>query len=209
MFDDEIMLFTNESLQGINLSSGGLLLYALLCGGDYDSGVEDCGHLTAYGLVKCGFGDRLINALNTLHGIDLDTFLSTWRADLCLELTTNSQKMLTQCQPVVASHIHDTFPTEHVLHLYANPLTSWSMEPPSIPNSGAWIAREPSLRELTAFCMDNFHWDTGTLLKKFSTHVWTGTFLQMIYSVSLLTLSYFLLDLPGQSRSRYTTILSA
>lgn len=110
--------------------------------------------------------------------------MSEWRAELRLELTTNSQKMLAHCQRSVASRIDDTFPKQHIIDLYINPLTSWSAIPPNIPNTGLWISREPSLRDFTIFCSDNFFWDTNVLLKRFPKLVWTGTLLQM-YSVSV------------------------
>lgn len=68
------MLFTDNDLSEINLSPGGLLLFALLCGGDHDSGIEDCGALTAHALSKCGFGDSLLDALNALNGVELQVF---------------------------------------------------------------------------------------------------------------------------------------
>ncbi len=80
--------------------------------------------------------------------------MSEWRAELRLELTTNSQKMLAHCQRSVASRIDDTFPKQHIIDLYINPLTSWSAIPPNIPNTGLWISREPSLRDFTIFCSD-------------------------------------------------------
>lgn len=188
------MLFTDEDLQELSLTRGGLLLFALLCGGDYDSGIEDCGALTAHGLVKCGFGDRLIDAFDNLSGAELELFMSAWRLELCLELSTNSQKMLSQRQRSVASRIDDTFPNPHVLNLYMNPLTSWTTVPPNIPDANMWIAQEPSLHDLTIFCSEHFHWDTEELLKKFSNLVWSGALLQMIYSVSILFRSHLLIQ---------------
>lgn len=36
-----------------------------MSGGDYDPGIEGCGALTAHGLAKCGYGDTLVDGLET------------------------------------------------------------------------------------------------------------------------------------------------
>ena len=171
----------------MDLSPGGLILFALLCGGDYDSGIEGCGPVTAYALAQCGFGDRLLNAVKTMRGQELKAFMTLWRADLRHELTTNTHKTMKKVQPSIASLINEAFPKEDILDLYVNPLTSWSTPLPSnTPDAGSWIAKEPSIRELAKFCSDNLHWNTEEVLKKeFMKHVWTGVLLQMLYSVSV------------------------
>jgi hypothetical protein len=96
--------------QGLALSPDGLILFALLCGGDYDPGIDNCGVITAFGLARCGFGDKLVDAIQNLHDHDLDHFLVQWRDSLQFELSSNSQGMLCKCQPQLALHIPDTFP---------------------------------------------------------------------------------------------------
>ena len=67
-FNDEFILFYQPAVQEmVGLSPGGLLLFALLSGGDYDNGVEGCGAVTALGLAKCGFGDQLLASLKNHH----------------------------------------------------------------------------------------------------------------------------------------------
>lgn len=186
-FDDEIVLFLPADLERIELSRGGLLLFALLCGGDYNPGICGCGAETAYGLAKCGFGNQLIYAIDNLEGQDLDNFISDWRVSLRLELLSNSRGMLKKRQPGISSRITDTFPNRDIINLYTSPLTSWSSTPQNIPDASLWVAKEPLLFNLARFCSDNFHWDTEALLKKkFANIIWEGAFLQMIYSVSLI-----------------------
>ncbi len=120
-------------------------------------------------------------------------FLSSWREDLRRELRSNARQMLESRQPAVASRIDDSFPKEDVLNFYRNPLTSWSSAPPNIPDHNAWIAREPNLRDLATFCIDNFHWSAEDVVTKFSNLVWKGTLMQMLYSVS--SLIYFMIVL--------------
>lgn len=111
-------------------------------------------------------------------------FLSSWREDLRRELRSNAHQMLESRQPAVASRISDSFPKEDILNFYRNPVTSWSTVPPNIPNHNAWVAHEPSLHDLAAFCTENFHWSAEDVLLKFSNLVWKGALMQMFYSVS-------------------------
>lgn len=152
--------------------------------------------MTAYGLAKCGFGDTLANGLDTFHGGDLDVFLSSWREELRQELRSNVRQMLESRQPAVASRINDSFPKKDILNFYRNPLTSWSSVPPNIPNHNAWVAHEPSLHDLAAFCSSNFHWGAEDVLIKFSNIIWKGALMQMIYSVGSLIYFVITLHLP-------------
>ena len=50
----------------IALTQGGLILIGVLRGGDYSSGLANCGITTAHGLAKCGFGDSLVENARTM-----------------------------------------------------------------------------------------------------------------------------------------------
>ena len=51
----------------VALSQDGLILIALLRGGDYDTvGLPNCGPNVAHALARCGFGESLLNAARTL-----------------------------------------------------------------------------------------------------------------------------------------------
>ena len=48
---------------------GGLILFALLAGGNYDgTGLKGCGGSIAQGLARAGFGDRLIDLVHAVSG---------------------------------------------------------------------------------------------------------------------------------------------
>lgn len=72
---DEIGLFTLDTIENTEgLMLGGLLLLALLSGRDYAAGLEGCSEVTAHGLAKCGFGDKLLRATPYMVKI----FLPSW-----------------------------------------------------------------------------------------------------------------------------------
>jgi Holliday junction resolvase YEN1 len=84
-----------KNIDVIALSPGGFLLVALMAGSDYNEGVPGRGVATAHALARCGFGDTLLTATQTLlHGSNLEDFLDTWCDGLQLKLSTNSQGFL-------------------------------------------------------------------------------------------------------------------
>lgn len=170
----------------LGLTAGGFLLFALLCGGDYHSGVDKCGESSALGLVHCGFGDQLLSALERLEGIKLEKFLIEWRTEVKKELCSNSKGMLSSRQPHLASTFPDSFPPLDIVALYLNPRTSWSPMG-NIPDTSMWaqrVQREPCIHNITEFCSVHFGWKQDTTLKqKLNRLLWEGVFLRLLYSV--------------------------
>ena len=160
-------------------------MFALLCGGDYDEGIVGCGAATAHGLARCGFGDQLIKAVETLGDEELLEFLKEWRRQLCLELINNHRNFLTQQQPHIATLVTDTFPDLRILDLYCRPFTSWTLPAQNVPDGHSWVTREPDLHGLAVFCSDKFDWEDEVTLKlNFARkEIWGGAVLQMLYSV--------------------------
>src|SRR6266702_1133169 len=75
----------------VQLTRGRLILIGLLSGGDYhQAGLARCGPGIAHGLAKCGFGDELLEATQSLTRDKLPDFLITWCEDLHSELRTNA-----------------------------------------------------------------------------------------------------------------------
>ena len=124
-------LSTIGSHGDIQLSIPGLILIALLCGGDYDcAGLPNCGPHVAHALARCGFGESLLEALERYEGneVGLRLWLEGWRDDLKQELRTNSKGHLKTKKKALANSIPDSFPDLDVLNLYAHPVVS---SPPS------------------------------------------------------------------------------
>ncbi|KAJ7272665.1 PIN domain-like protein, partial [Mycena haematopus] len=170
---DEITLYTSAAMQSnpaVGLTSGGVLLLAILGGGDYDTvGLAGCGVTTAYALARCGLGDSLLEAAQTLVGNNLEYFLVGWRAQLRAELATNSRGHLKSKQATLSNKVPDTFPSLQVLNLYVHPVMSWS-ESFFPPDFDSWIVKLPALPALALYCNRKFGWtplDMVGRLKKF------------------------------------------
>ncbi|KAJ7603607.1 PIN domain-like protein, partial [Mycena polygramma] len=178
-------IYTTESIEHtVGLSADGLLLFALLCGGDYNRGVMGCGPVLAHGLAACGFGARLVQLLTSLHGVDLRRALNSWRDDLRLELKTNSAGLLPHRYPRLASAFPNSFPNIANARQYLQPLTTWSPEYTGPHPNTDWFPREPHVRAITRFCMDKFHWNSTRVLKSFRNNLWSGVTQRMLSSVS-------------------------
>ncbi|KAJ7503000.1 PIN domain-like protein, partial [Mycena galericulata] len=85
----EVYFYTATQIERkLGLSHGGLLLMAILIGGDYDQrGLVGCSEHVAYTLARRGLGDPLLLAAQTLGSTELHTFLHVWRCALRQELT--------------------------------------------------------------------------------------------------------------------------
>jgi len=151
------------------LTEGGLLLYALLSGGDYSPGVAGCGPVIALGLARC-FGNALLSAVENIdvNNGKADALFAKLREQICSELETNSQGLLGFCHLAVAKGFPDTFPDRHTLNLYYKPAISTSSRGlvNSAGPSGSWPFREPSIAGIAQFGSQNFGWKNETQLKK-------------------------------------------
>ncbi|KAF8173270.1 PIN domain-like protein [Pholiota molesta] len=172
------------SEEGLPINKDGLILFALLSGGDYGPGISGCGPTTALALAKCGFGDQLLAAHYQLNDTEYERFLIQWRCAIRTELHTNSRGLLPRRQPNVAAAISDNFPNRRILRLYATPVTSWS--PGRIPpDANQWSFKQPSISGITEFCRQNFRCvEPQKVKEKFKSTLWEGIFLQMLYSAS-------------------------
>ncbi|KAF8071956.1 PIN domain-like protein [Lyophyllum atratum] len=187
---DRIFVYTADSIQhsdAVRLTRGGLLLFALLAGGDYDPGIEGCGSVTAHALAACGFGVSLLQAATSLSGTGLRDWLHGWRLHLKYELQSNSQGRLNCRSPGISQKITAEFPKLDVLFNYLDPLTSWSLQSASaIPNAADWRSREPSIPRIAAFCAQHLGWgrDATVIVKRFRAELWEGIAFRMLCSVS-------------------------
>ncbi|PPQ75836.1 hypothetical protein CVT26_001130 [Gymnopilus dilepis] len=145
-FDDEFLTYNSDNLaqQPVGLTRSGLILFALLTGRDYDKGVKNFGPAFAHGLARCGFGEQLIDAIQTLDEDAYAKFLIEWRINLKRELTDNPRRLLPRREPSLARALPESFPDRRILNLYLNPVSSWN-PPRNIPS--VWDPQEPSISE--------------------------------------------------------------
>ena len=165
----------------VQLTRGGLILIGLLSGGDYHGGLSRCGPGIAHGLAKCGFGDELLEATQTLTRAELPEFLSRWREGLRNELRTNSRGHLVSKKPSLAKVIPDLFPDIDVLLSYTNPITSATDAGARRTHTPPRWDREPDLAKIGHLCELHFEWGLkDIIIKRFRTVLWPSIVLRAL-----------------------------
>jgi Holliday junction resolvase YEN1 len=171
---NHVVVFTASEfdLPEINLTHGGLILIALLSGGDYhQAGLSGCGPKVAHGLAKCGFGDSLLSAARTLSREDLQEHLTTWKKELAEELRTNSRGILGRRYNSLSKAIPEEFPDIDILMSYANPITS-ETEGKTHKIKATW-ERPLDLGRIAHVCELYFEWGVRhAIIKRFRTVIW-------------------------------------
>ncbi|KAG2143416.1 uncharacterized protein EDB93DRAFT_586831 [Suillus bovinus] len=155
----------------ICLSRGGCILIGLLSGGDYhQAGVQGCGKLIAAALARCGFGDRLLEAANSLSREELEGWLDTWRDEVREELRTNKSGLIGSKKPALAKKIPNDFPDVDILLSYTRPITS---ETEGKPTRDITWELEPDIGKIAALCELYFEWGVkDVIIKRFRTVLW-------------------------------------
>ncbi|KAJ7661717.1 PIN domain-like protein, partial [Mycena rosella] len=187
---DEIKIYTSKAIEdkpSLGIKLGGFLLIVLLCGGDYDTpqvGLQKCGIKIALGLVRCGFGDTLLAAAQTLSREALPDFFATWREEIRSELATNSRGYLPGKYRALAGSIPSDFPDINIVFLYVQPVTSWS-NGGTAPDSSKWIGRVPELPGLALYCATKFGWTSVEINSKFKKLLFDGIYFRRLLMVSV------------------------
>ena len=169
----------------INLTHGGLILIALLSGGDYhQAGLSGCGPKVAHGLAKCGFGDSLLSSARTLSREGLQEYLITWKRDLIEELRTNSRGILGRRYNSLAKAIPEEFPDIDVLMSYASPVTS-ETEGKAHKFKATWD-RPLDLGRIAHICELYFEWGVRhAIIKRFRTVIWPAAVFRFLRELTL------------------------
>ncbi|RPD73836.1 PIN domain-like protein, partial [Lentinus tigrinus ALCF2SS1-7] len=179
-------VYTAEELArhpDVQMSRGGLVLFALLAGGDYGKGLHGCGKDTAHALARLGFGDNLLQAYEHREAVDFPAFLEQWRHDIQQELRTNSHRLMKRAHPNIV--VPPDFPPMDQLDMYFDPLTSGR-------NGGAGggppRARRPiDLPGLAHFCEKNFtEWGYRTrILERFNNFLLEGLVMAVLKTAAV------------------------
>ncbi|KAJ7716667.1 PIN domain-like protein, partial [Mycena maculata] len=156
--EDMASIYTSEAIEReAHLSFGGLLLMAVLIGGDYNViGLPGCTENVAYSLAQRGLGDSLLVAAQNLGPTELRGFLTVWRDTLEMALTEHGRGL-------VVAQVPETFPDPRILDLYVRPLTSWSHGRPG-PSVSEWNPRMLDIVSISRLCEDLCPWGTATAL---------------------------------------------
>ncbi|KAK0470115.1 PIN domain-like protein, partial [Desarmillaria tabescens] len=174
------------SSENIQLTQGGLFLFAILLGGDYANGLQGCGQKTAHALCKTGLGDELLTAMTIMGPTALDNFLVGWRTRLQSELINPTIARVSR-HPALAKKLPDDFLNPQILRLYALPVTSWSGKH-APPNAELWKPPSPDIAHIAAFCDNFFHWESDVLLKHLHKNIWPGIIIHSLYRVCSISL---------------------
>ncbi|KAJ7227763.1 PIN domain-like protein [Mycena rebaudengoi] len=157
---DHLALYTAEKMRtSLGLTTGGLLLLAVLCKGDYGTGLKNCGPVIAHALARRGLGDSLLLAVQTLPRDGLVEFLNLWRATLKNELSNDPGGVLGRHYSSMAKKVPNSFPSLSLLSLYINPRTSASLNGAGLDTS-SWGKKYPDVVAIARICADNFSWGT-------------------------------------------------
>jgi len=205
-------LYTAKAIQETKplcLTHGGMVLIALMSGGDYSKGMPGCSFSISSALARCGFGDSLLHAFNSMAPKDLETYMEQWCKDLRDELRSNSMGNLRSKQVHLADQIPLNFINRDILELYLKPCTS-STDPDSMYSPADWRSREPSIGKIANFCSQKFGWKTTeALARNMRNNLWEGVFFRMLASVcvgfpssvsTLIFLQFAILYDPNQHR---------
>ena len=176
---------TEFKLPEVDLTHGGLILIALLSGGDYhQAGLSGCGLKVAHGLAKCGFGDSLLSAVHNLSREGLQEYLITWKKDLAEELRANSRGILGRRYNSLAKAIPEGFPDINILMSYANPITS-ETEGKARKIKVAW-GRPLDLGRIANICELYFEWGVRhAIIKRFRTVIWPAAVFRFLREFTL------------------------
>ncbi|KAJ6452713.1 hypothetical protein C8R47DRAFT_1229291 [Mycena vitilis] len=163
---DEITLYTSENIfvtPDVSLTRGGLLLVALLSGGDQHKGLPGCG----VGLARAVAQTFL-------------QFLSAWKIALALEFRTESHGYLGRKCKALAEKIDASpvFPDLDVLYLYTHPITSRSRN--TIPAYQSWGVAVPKFSKIASLCEARFSWEPAQISSKFTKCVYPGIAMQAL-----------------------------
>ncbi|KAG6891749.1 hypothetical protein C0992_006170 [Termitomyces sp. T32_za158] len=171
----QVTVYSAERIHG--LSRGGLILYALLQGGDYDERVPGFQPAHSFGLATCGFGDSLLREYQ-VKGRHISSFLVQWRDEMNAELTSNSRAFI----PRSKLRIPNNFPDLKTLEYYVNPLSSATTGGGGPPLDKG----EMNLPRLARFCEEYFEWGYSQgLLRRFRDFVWPGSVMHVLRRAAL------------------------
>ncbi|EPS40615.1 hypothetical protein H072_5504 [Dactylellina haptotyla CBS 200.50] len=157
---EAVQVYRSQTIrENTNLTFSGMVLVALLSGGDYDAGVAKLGMKQAVAAAKAGYGEDLIKAYSLVHS-DSGFALRAWRERLETSLKTNHEQIFIRRQPNLV--IPPQFPDPKIINYYVNPAISTAR--PTIE----WDIR-PNLELLRDITKRKFEWSgAGKLIRTLS-----------------------------------------
>jgi len=150
----------NKTKRGSGLDREGMILIALMSGGDYiPEGIPGCGPKLACEAARAGFGADLCKISRKDK-----TALKVWRERLSYELGCNESKFFKRKHAALS--IPDDFPNPEVLGYYTHPCISPPDKILRLRESLKWD-QDLNLPELRTFTAEAFDWTKLGGAKKF------------------------------------------
>ncbi|KAJ7651099.1 PIN domain-like protein [Roridomyces roridus] len=179
----------NDVSTVLGLDRDGLILIALLAGGDYSDGLRNCGITIAIGLARAGLGKQLVFALSSqFPAVSVDA----WRQALRLEMQTNNSGHLPHRCKALADKIPHDFPDLDIINLYLRPIVS----------NGTLIPltlHPPRLDILARFTETHFPWGNSFgILDHFADQIFPGLVVRELVQGALANDGFFVQE---QSKS--------
>ncbi|KAJ7222436.1 PIN domain-like protein [Mycena pura] len=202
------MYSAHDIAQVLGLQREDFILIALLVGGDYSDGLDQCGIVTAIGLAQAGLGRQLISGIAGKSDAQSSIFLQIWQQSLRSELMTNASGRLPHKSRRLALQIPQNFPDLDVINLYLRPLVSGA-----IPDLVALSYQPPCLDLLAHFAEDHFIWGNHIgILDHFVDHIFGGLVIRELVQQALIldgfhppvTSSSLIKQIVGERRAECT-----
>lgn len=135
------------------LTSDGMVLVALLSGGDYHEGVSGFGPAVSCSIARAGFGEELTELIQR----DDETGLSEWRERLQYELETNESGYFQKRHKTLK--IPDNFPDRTVLGYYLDPAVTKKDDLKTLETRWIqWWDKEIDIKALREYVAMTFDW---------------------------------------------------
>lgn len=148
---------TKEGKSGLDRE--GMVLVALMSGGDYTEGIPGCGIKLACQAARAGYGKSLCRILR-----DDTEAMDAWRSDLKHEIETNQSKHFRTKH--ASLDIDANWPDKRILRYYTHPVVSSAARLERLKEELVWDAQIdiPGLRQFVA---DAFDWTNKAGVIKF------------------------------------------
>ncbi|KAJ5709398.1 hypothetical protein N7493_010732 [Penicillium malachiteum] len=149
---------TENIVSNVSLGRAGMILFAMLSGGDYlPGGVPKCGARLAEEIAKASFGEDLLQELAS-HSPDIETRIGEWRERLQYELDENESGYFATKHKAV--RIPENFPDRQILEWYAEPKVSTEDEMAILRRrlKDAWD-REIDPLAIRTYAAEHFEWN--------------------------------------------------
>ncbi|KAF9072881.1 PIN domain-like protein [Rhodocollybia butyracea] len=162
----------------LGLTHGGLILYPLLAGNDFDGGVKGFGSVTALAVAQCGYG----NSLTTKNHSVIE--LGQLKREISEEVKYNLHGKLRGREPACAQVLLDSkFPSMDSLNWFLHPPTSWSdRNLARAVDIAVPKLQLHKLQQIVAFCIAHIGWSPEMTLQKCRKKLWKGVIIRGLCS---------------------------